>query len=79
MALPNTFTSRVAEPGRTGTTVPDDLYVVSVLLLCAECEQSIKATITTTQWIRCEWIGPSGECLACSQARKREKEGNDVR
>lgn len=75
MVLPNTFTLRTTQPGGTGTTVPDDLYVVSVLLLCTECQQPIKATITTTQWIKCEWIGTEGECQACSQARKREKEG----
>lgn len=54
MAIPDTFTSKAAQLGGTGTTVSNDLYIVSVLLLCAECQQPIKATITTTQWIKCE-------------------------
>ena len=51
-----------------------DTYVTSVLLLCAECQQPIKATITTERWIKCEWIGPSGECQPCAQLKRREKE-----
>lgn len=52
----------------------DEMYVVSVLLLCTECKQPIKATINSPQWIRCEWIGPEGECQSCSQLKKRERE-----
>lgn len=44
--------------------------LVDVLLLCIECRQPIKARITTQQWIRVEWIGPSGACLSCHQKKK---------
>jgi hypothetical protein len=47
-----------------------DMYLVDVLLLCVECRQPIKARINTSQWIRVEWIGPSGECQACYQKAK---------
>jgi hypothetical protein len=47
-----------------------DLRLVDVLLLCVECRQSIKARINTQQWIRVEWIGPSGECQACHSRQK---------
>lgn len=56
---------------------PDDTYIVSVLLLCAECKQPIKATVNSPQWIRCEWIGPEGECQGCNQKKKREREVGD--
>jgi hypothetical protein len=53
-----------------------DMYLVDVLLLCVECHQPIKARINTSQWIRVEWIGPSGECQACNhQAKERKSNG----
>lgn len=45
-----------------------------VFLLCVQCHQPIKARINTAQWLRVEWIGPSGECLACYQGKK-ERDG----
>lgn len=53
----------------------DDLYLVDVLLLCTECKRPIKARINTPNWLRVEWIGPSGECLACYQKKKQEATG----
>lgn len=50
----------------------DEMYITSVLLLCTECKQPIKATINSPQWIKCEWIGPEGECQGCNQMKKRE-------
>lgn len=47
-----------------------ETYLTDVLLLCAECHQPIKARINTQQWIKCEWIGPSGECQACYNRKK---------
>jgi hypothetical protein len=47
-----------------------DMYLVDVFLLCVECRQPIKARINTQQWIRVEWIGPSGECRACYNRQK---------
>jgi hypothetical protein len=47
-----------------------DPRLVGVLLLCVECRQPIKARINTQQWIRVEWIGPSGECQACYSGQK---------
>lgn len=55
----------------------DEMYIVSVLLLCVECKQAIKATINSPQWLRAEWIGPSGECQSCNQLEKREREVGD--
>lgn len=46
--------------------------LVDVLLLYVECHQAIKARINTNQWIRVEWIGPSGECQSCYNNRKKE-------
>jgi hypothetical protein len=71
-ALPNVF-GKATEPGGTGTTVPDDLYIVSVHLLCVTCKEPIRATITTAQWIKCEWIGPNGECQGCWNRVKEER------
>jgi hypothetical protein len=53
-----------------------DPRLVDVLLLCAECRQPIKARINTQQWIRVEWIGPSGECQACA-SKVKERSGDD--
>lgn len=47
-----------------------DPRLIDVLLLCVECCQPIKARINTSQWIRCEWIGPKGECQACYNRQK---------
>lgn len=54
----------------TATTPDDDLYLTDVLLLCVTCRQPIKARINTPNWLRVEWISPSGECLSCHQKRK---------
>lgn len=48
----------------------DRQYLVDVLLTCTECGELIKARINTPQWIRCEWIGPEGECQKCAKAKK---------
>jgi hypothetical protein len=49
-------------------------YVADVLLLCSRCREPIKATITTAQWIKVQWIGPEGECQRCwSEAREVKK------
>lgn len=42
-----------------------DALLVDVLVLCVECREPIKARINTPNWIRVEWIGPSGECQRC--------------
>ena len=56
------------------------VYLTPVLLLCAECREPIKATITTPKWIKIdEQIGPNGECQACSQTKKRLKDQIDDR
>jgi hypothetical protein len=48
-------------------------YLTPVLLLCAECRQPIKATITTEKWIKVDdFIGPSGECRSCNQIKRRK-------
>lgn len=47
--------------------------LVDVLLLCVECQQPIKARINTNQWMRVEWIGPSGECQSCYGLAQREQ------
>lgn len=60
--------------GRTATVV--DTYLTDVLVLCTDCQQPIKARINTQQWIRVEWIGPSGECLGCYQLKKKEGKGD---
>lgn len=49
-----------------------EVMLIDVLLLCTECQQPIKARINTTQWIRVEWIGPSGECRECYQAKREQ-------
>lgn len=48
-----------------------DTYITPVLLLCTECQQPIKATITIAQWVKVEWIGPSGECQSCHTLKKQ--------
>lgn len=53
-----------------------ETMLVDVLLLCTECQQPIKARINTTQWIRVEWIGPSGECQACYNEKKADDTGS---
>lgn len=58
-------TQAINKPAASGP-----VYLTDVLLLCAECRQPIKARINTQQWIRVEWIGPSGECLSCYQRAK---------
>lgn len=55
-------------------TIETAAYLTDVHLLCSQCHQPIKARINTQQWIRVEWIGPSGECLSCYQ---KAKGGND--
>lgn len=55
----------------------DDEYLSDVELLCVTCQRPIKARINTQQWIKCEWISPSGECQSCALA-KREKELRSV-
>lgn len=49
-----------------------ETMLVDVLLLCAECQQPIKARINTPQWLRVDWIGPSGECQTCYAAKKEK-------
>lgn len=56
-------------------TIPDEVMLVDVLLLCTECQQPIKARINTPQWIRVEWIGPAGECQACYAAKREQGKG----
>lgn len=51
-----------------------ETMLVDVLLLCTECQQPIKARINTPQWLRVEWIGPSGECQVCYQRKKETNE-----
>lgn len=53
----------------------DDVFLVDVLLLCTECRKPIKARINTPQWIRCEWIGPEGECQECAHKKKEAAKG----
>lgn len=54
------------------TVLQTDALLVDVLLLCSHCKQPIKARINTPNWLRVEWIGPSGECLTCHQATRQE-------
>jgi hypothetical protein len=54
------------------------IYLTDVVLLCTACKQPIKAVINTSQWIRCEFIGPEGECLACVQRKKLEAKSSSV-
>lgn len=56
-----------AECDRLNTASSIDALLVNVELLCTECHQPIRARINTQQWIRVEWIGPSGQCLRCYQ------------
>lgn len=51
----------------------EPVYISDVLLLCTTCQQPIRARINTCNWIRAEWIGPSGECLKCYQEGKNER------
>lgn len=56
------------------------IYLTDVEILCTTCRQPIKARINTQQWIRAEWIGPSGECLNCYQkAKESDSNGSDTR
>jgi hypothetical protein len=49
------------------------IYLTPILLLCVECREPIKATITTAKWIKIdEQIGPNGECQACRNQKKQE-------
>jgi hypothetical protein len=57
------------------TITTDDLYLSDVLLLCVTCQQPIKARINTAQWIRVEWISPSGECKGCFDRAKEQRSG----
>lgn len=56
----------------TDDDVDSRTYITPVLLLCAECKQSIRATITTAQWLKVEWISADGTCQACWQLKKQE-------
>lgn len=60
----------------TMTTEKTAAYLTDVLLLCTICREPIRARINTQQWIRVEWIGPSGECLSCYQKAK-DSNGKD--
>lgn len=59
----------------TTTTTP--IYLTDIELLCTECRQPIKARINTCNWLRVEWIGPSGECLSCYQRVRRGERNGD--
>ena len=51
-------------------TTATTTYLTDVLLLCTVCREPIKARINACNWLRVEWIGPSGECLKCYQESK---------
>lgn len=53
---------------------PSTTYLTDVELLCVECQRPIKARINTPNWLRVEFIGPSGECQGCYQEKR-----NDIR
>lgn len=55
-----------------------EVWLSSVSLLCVECQQPIKARISTQQWIRVEWIGPSGECQACYNNKKTKRVSSEA-
>lgn len=55
-----------------------DTYVTPVLLLCAECREPIKATITTEKWIKVEWISPEGTCQNCNRLAKENANGRET-
>lgn len=62
-----------------GTMSEGDTYTVSVLLLCVTCREPIKAWISSPNWIRVEWISPSGECQACwNKAKEEKRHGNQL-
>lgn len=63
------------QPLNKSILVPDDRYVTDVLLLCTVCREPIKARINTPNWLRVEWIGPSGECQRCYQQAKETDDG----
>lgn len=44
-----------------------DVLLTNVRLLCVTCQQPIKACITTSQWIRVEWISSEGKCQVCAK------------
>ena len=75
MGLPNVL-SKATEPSGTDFTVPADLYITPVLLLCVTCQQPIKGVITTERWVRVEWISPDGECRECVRKAKEERDAN---
>ena len=53
------------------------LYLTPILLLCADCQRPIPATVTTERWIKVgDWIGPGGECRDCY--RQRKEQANEV-
>lgn len=56
-----------------------DVWLADVLLLCTECKEPIKARINTPNWIRCEWIGPEGECLRCLQKKKEAQATSELK
>lgn len=64
-------------PLNNSTSQEPACYLTDVLLLCTECRQPIRARINTQQWIRVEWIGPSGECLQCYQAKREAIKDNN--
>lgn len=49
-------------------------YLTDVTLLCTACRGEIKARINTKEWIRCEFIGPNGECLKCYQEKRNAQQ-----
>lgn len=67
------YTRNSVEEYRTTAVIPDEVMLIDVLLLCTECQQPIKARINTPQWIRVEWVGPSGECQACYNEKKAKR------
>ena len=56
-----------------------DTYITPVHLLCVTCREPIRATITTAQWIKVEWISNEGECQGCWNKRKEAERGKDNR
>lgn len=60
------------------TRVDAEMYPVDILLLCVTCQQPIRARINTSQWLRVEWISPSGECKSCYDRMKEASDGPRV-
>lgn len=48
----------------------NDKYILPIEVLCVTCKQPIKGWVNSPQWLRVEWISPSGECRACDQQAK---------